>query len=761
MIVETNRFLGYTDRLSVPAGEKLTFHLSSVDPDVAVSVVRMRCADPDPRGPGLRYEIKPSAIDGIHACSTKEIRPGSAVVVEDLGALVPGGSWSFGCYIWPTRLVETAQTVFGRWSDGAEAGYALQVTRDGLRLRLGSSESEPVVVDTQVPLLERCWYWISASFDPTNGAIVLTQVRLAEGTVAEQHVVRRFERPGAWALDAQGPFVIAAHSTGEDGRFTGHFDGKIEAPRIVSGLIDAATLRSVVPELRTGTIDGRILAWWDFSQGIDTLDVKDISPAQLHGRLHQLPRRGVTGVTWSGSIHDWRFAPSEYGAIHFHTDDLYDCGWAPIFSLDIPDHWRSGLYALRLRRPQEQISSANDITAESFVPFFVTPAPNRPRAKLVLVASIATYLAYANHALRLYHTHFQGLMEHLLLLTPDDIFLQEHPELAQSTYDSHLDGSGRCYSSWLRPILNMRPRANPFNLVTDTHFIDWLEEKGIDYDLVTEIELDREGVRAIAPYSVVCSLSHPEYFTSRMMNAMMAYQNQGGRHICLGANAFYWRCTFHPAAPAALEVRRGMAGTRTWESQPGEVHLAGTGEPGALWRHSGFAPQKLAGAGFSAMINDHPGYFMRTPESRDPRVAFLVDGIAEDERIGDFGVRLGGAVGIEIDRYDAELGSPAHAIVLATSHGLGAGALPTPEEFRTMVHGLDGEQNALVRADMVFFETPRGGAVFTTGSISFILSLSTGNYNNNVSRLTENLLTRFLDDTPFSMPEGFPGAASG
>ena len=298
----------------------------------------------------------------------------------------------------------------------------------------------------------------------------------------------------------------------------------------------------------------------------------------------------------------------------------------------------------------------------------------------------------------------------------------------------------------------MRPRANPLNLVTDTHFIDWLEEKSIDYDLITEIDLDRNGVRAVSPYPVVCSLSHAEYFSVSMMNAMMSYQNQGGRHICLGANAFYWRCAFHPAAPAALEVRRGMAGTRTWESLPGEVHLAGTGEPAALWRHSGFAPQKLVGAGFSAMINDHPGYFMRTERSGDPRVAFLVDGIGEEERIGDFGVRLGGAVGIEIDRYDAELGSPEHAIVVATSHGLGAGALPTPEEFRTMVHGLDGEQNALVRADMVFFETPSGGAVFTTGSISYVLSLSSNNYDNNISRLTENLLSRFMDPAPFSMP---------
>jgi N,N-dimethylformamidase len=195
-----------------------------------------------------------------------------------------------------------------------------------------------------------------------------------------------------------------------------------------------------------------------------------------------------------------------------------------------------------------------------------------------------------------------------------------------------------------------------------------------------------------------------------------------------------------------------MAGTRTWESQYGEVHLAGTGEPGGLWRHSGFAPQKLIGVGFDAMVYDHAGYYMLTPGAKNPRVAFAVEGISEHERIGDFGVRIGGAVGIEIDRLDHDLGTPPHAVMLATSHGLGRGALPTTEEFRTTVHGLEGDQNALVRADVVFFETPKGGAVFSTGSISYVLSLTCNGYDNNISRLTENVLRRFLDPAPFEMP---------
>ncbi|MBV9544059.1 MAG: hypothetical protein JOY61_06750, partial [Chloroflexi bacterium] len=58
-----------------------------------------------------------------------------------------------------------------------------------------------------------------------------------------------------------------------------------------------------------------------------------------------------------------------------------------------------------------------------------------------------------------------------------------------------------------------------------------------------------------------------------------------------------------------------------------------------------------------------------------------------------------------------------------------------------------------VRADMVFFETPHGGAVFSVGSINWLGSLGWRNFENNVSRVTENVLRRFMDPRPFSSPD--------
>jgi N,N-dimethylformamidase len=45
---------------------------------------------------------------------------------------------------------------------------------------------------------------------------------------------------------------------------------------------------------------------------------------------------------------------------------------------------------------------------------------------------------------------------------------------------------------------------------------------------------------------------------------------------------------------------------------------------------------------------------------------------------------------------------------------------------------------------MVFFTLPKGGAVFSTGSIAWAGSLSHHGYDNNVARITANALRRFL-----------------
>jgi N,N-dimethylformamidase len=93
---------------------------------------------------------------------------------------------------------------------------------------------------------------------------------------------------------------------------------------------------------------------------------------------------------------------------------------------------------------------------------------------------------------------------------------------------------------------------------------------------------------------------------------------------------------------------------------------------------------------------------------------------------------------------DYRLGSPENVILLASSENPPASFVLVPEEHLTHVATWAGEPLPdLLRADMVYFETANGGAVFSTGSITFCGSLSYNQYDNNISRIVENVLRRF------------------
>ena len=110
-----------------------------------------------------------------------------------------------------------------------------------------------------------------------------------------------------------------------------------------------------------------------------------------------------------------------------------------------------------------------------------------------------------------------------------------------------------------------------------------------------------------------------------------------------------------------------------------------------------------------------------------------------------------GAAGLELDRADPLLGTPPNTLVLASSEEHSQVYMVVLEEIFINAPGMCGGEHPLVRADMVFFETPAGGAVFSTSSISWAGSLSHNNYENNVSKITENVLRRFLKPEKFEV----------
>jgi N,N-dimethylformamidase len=291
----------------------------------------------------------------------------------------------------------------------------------------------------------------------------------------------------------------------------------------------------------------------------------------------------------------------------------------------------------------------------------------------------------------------------------------------------------------------------------DTHLIAWLEAKGIAYDVITDEELDREGVDLLKPYRAVTTGSHPEYHTGAMLDALEAYRDGGGRLLYLGGNGFYWKVARHKELPSVIEIRRGEGGIRAWAAEAGEYYNAFDGEYGGLWRRNGRPPQNLCGVGFTAQGNFVGSHYRVKPEARASRAGWILEGIS-DETIGGFGLSGHGAAGFELDRTDVKLGTPPHAVVLAASEGHDPAApwVVVPEELLTHLTTVTGLRPAeRIRADLTCFEAPNNGAVFSTGSITFCGSLPHANFDNPISKLLENVLKRFLDPAAtFAMPGG-------
>ena len=734
--------VGYADRLSVQPGETIQFMVSSQLPQYRADIVRLIHGDPNPLGPGMKEEVIETPANRTYPGRHQELVVGSYVTVDDASALRLDGSFTITAWIAASRPGVVGwddsreyQGILTKWSEVDQRGYGLFLDPDGrlaVRIGAGPGQVDTLVADPKLRPWEPSifganrprphgvptkWYFVAASFNADSGSLTVYQQPIDGQPDDPTQVV--VERPTAISglAPTEVPLLMAARWT-EGGSVGGYYSGKIDNPR----LYERALSRAEVESISQGDGPSDVLAAWDFSADISSDRVRDIGPTQLDGRTVNLPTRAVTGHLWDATEMDYRRAPEHYGAIHFHDDDLLDAAWDVDFGFQIPEDLPSGVYAARLQTT----------TSEDYVPFFVRPPQGTATSKVALLIPTFSYLAYAS-------TGPRGFPRRM------------------STYAGHTDGSGVAYSSRLRPITDMRPKVasrNPWQFMADTHLVDWLDVKGFDVDVITDGDLHFEGPELLEPYNVVMTGTHPEYYSWEMLQGMRTYLEQGGRLMYMGGNGFYWVTPMDPTG-TYVELRR-RDGTEAWQGAPGEHHHSITGEPGGLWRFRGRAPQWLVGVGFTAQGFDRNSPFQRMPGSFDPRAAFIFEGIDDNELIGNHPslvLEFGGA-GSELDRVDIALGSPPHTLVLARSFGHSDAYQQVVEEVNTSDSEQGGTVNELVYADMAYLEYPNGGAVFSTSSIAWGGSLSFNDYDNNVSRLTENVLRRFASDEPLPGPQG-------
>ena len=693
--------LGYADRLSARPGETLAFKVSSTaSRPFTARLVRSISADPNPEGPGIIEEdasgfFAPQSFASTH----RSFAAGSYGVAQDEVRAAPEASITLSAVIFPTLTTGTVQTVIGF------GAYDLRLNESGAAsLGLGDQ-----VITTAQPLKLRQWCRITATVTP--GAITLEQQPLTRPALAPCVATHKGTAPLATTATPS----IAARLVGDQA--SQHFNGKIEAPAIA--------------------VDDRPLCAWDFSIGIRTTTASATTGPDL--TLVNFPARAVTGAAWDGSEMNWTHKPAHYAAIHFHGDDIYDFEWDTDFEFTVPEDMPSGVYVMRLE------CEGN----EDAIPFFVCPPLGRPKARLCVLISTFTYTIYGNHARPDYDPSWQDKITERNAYPHNPA---EHPHYGLSTYNYHADGSGICHASHHRPLFNLRPGFLTFggascsglrHFPADMHLISWLHAKGIDYDVITDRELHDDGVAAIKGYAAVTTGTHPEYHTANTLDALRDYRDGGGTLMYLGGNGFYWRIAVHGENDSLLEIRRAEDGIRAWAAEPGEYYNAFDGGYGGLWRRNGRAPQDLVGIGFAAQ-----GEFFGDPYRRvssDPAFDWVFDGI-ESDLIGDYGFSGHGAAGFELDHMDHRIGTPDSAVLLARSVTRDTGFMLVPEEQLTHLTNLTGgSAKDAMHADMIYAEYPGGGRVFATGSITFCGSLPWNGYDNDVSRLLENVMANFLD----------------
>lgn len=721
---------GYLDRFSHRPGETFTAHVSLRDPGrYRVRLVRVISGDPNPTGPRLQFQDLSDRLDRTHDGARQPIALGSCATVPRTPSRNPRAAATWTALVRPGTKAD-GQAVIAEYDD--RSSLVLLVGGSGTRADL-RGPSGTTTVTAAAPMHVGHWYRVWVSADPDSGSVLVGHQAL-DGSPATTATTRA---PNL-VLPAGGRLLLAAHDPGTpDGHFTltGHFTGKLEDPTI---------LHSFVPRWSdtrdpTEITRARLIAFWDFSREMSSQTIIDIGPDGCHGHLVNLPARAMAGARWSGTEMCWRHAPRDYAAIHFHADDLGDCGWQPSFEWTVPDDMPSGAYALHLTGDR----------GEDWLPLYILPKRTGPFAPIAFLASTFTYQAYANHARGNADADYKSRVQEwgAYPYNPDD-----YPVYGRSMYNVHLDGSGISFSSRRRPVLTMRPGFLTFNdplgsglrhYPADTHLLAWLDAKGITYDVITDEDLDDEGLDLLTPYRAVLTGSHPEYHTLGTLDALADYTKGGGRLVYLGGNGFYWRVARDKAMPWALELRRAEGGIRTWAAEPGEYYHQLDGQYGGLWRRNRRPPQMLAGVGFSGQGLFEGTHYRLLPAARDPRFAWMFEGIAGDV-LGDYGLSGGGAAGFELDRADMSLGTPPDAVILARSEDPPASFFTVPEEVLAGRRTVSGERlEALLRAEIVYFDTIGGGSVFSVGSITFCGSLWRDGWTGPVSRLLENVVRRF------------------
>ncbi len=363
---------------------------------------------------------------------------------------------------------------------------------------------------------------------------------------------------------------------------------------------------------------------------------------------------------------------------------------------------RSGLYYFH--------ASTKSGLAFSF-PWVVAPA--RPTAAVAVLASNITWNCYNSFGGRSNYIHANALPAVPVVNSRQEIARYTDPKFQTWGWEDYL------------PLSFERPEPiNHIDLgeqITDPiegraachiapaewRLLGWLEREKFAFDLYSETQL-HAGLLDLSAYKVLIISTHPEYWTRRMYDRVKHWVfHEGGRLMYLGGNGV--NCEVELLDNETMIVHNGVL-TSLWpegigaESRLGKQHESEANLLGVV-----FTPAGIMTAAPYRVIDDSHWCFAGT-------------GLKNGDSFGEKSLHRrcpGGASGHETDKISAS----------------------SPKSTHLLAKGLNPDDGG---AEMTIFDTPSNGGTFSVGSICWPSSLPV---DDNVSRITANVLTRFLDDS--------------
>jgi hypothetical protein len=361
---------------------------------------------------------------------------------------------------------------------------------------------------------------------------------------------------------------------------------------------------------------------------------------------------------------------------------------------------RSGLYYFHARTPSGRFFA---------FPWIVAPAA--PRAKIAVLASNITWNAYNNFGGRSNYIHADRCPPTPTVNARVELARYNDPEFGTWNAENYLP------LSFDRPEpINHVPeetkitdpiegRAACHVAPTEWRLLGWMEREGFDYDLYAETQL-HAGQLALDRYRVLVISTHPEYWSREMYHAVKSWVfDLGGRLVYLGGNGLNCEVSFPDAATMIVhneDARKLQADIARYESRFGMRVESEANLLGVVYSETGV----MTAAPYRVERADHWVFAGTNLKEGD-----LFGRLSMHERIP------GGASGHETDKMSKS--SPPGTLRLAK--------------------GLNPDDGG---AEMVYFETPSGGGVFSVGSICWPSSLWV---EPSVSQITANVLRRFAE----------------